>query len=110
MRLLQWTAILVVCLAACSCRRADLRTVKIHVPAMKNEACAQVVRRSVARVKAVRNDSISIDLETREVTVTYDSVFMSLKNVEFTIAAAGFAANDVPADRKAADALPAECR
>lgn len=93
-----------------SCRRQDVRTVVISVPEMKNEACVSRVRTALETVQAVNPAWISPDLERREVTVRYDSVRHSLRNLEFTIADAGFAVNDVPANQLAQQALPPECR
>lgn len=96
-------------LLASSCRRNDYRTVKIHVPEMRNQACAQIIHSALSRVQGVEWDSIEINVSERSVTVTYDSMLLSLKNIEFTVAAAGFKADSVPADEKAQKALPPEC-
>ena len=40
-------------------------------------------------------------------TVTYESIVASLKNIEFAIADAGFNANDIPANAEAAARLAA---
>ena len=105
--------IFVVCFCG-SCRRHDYRTVQIHVPAMKTKACAKIVSkavyREVQRCHALPEDKpMSVDLGTRTVTVTYDSLKMAQKNVEFAIAEAGFATDEVPADESAAKKLPPEC-
>lgn len=108
-----------------SCRKADIRTVVIQVPGMKNEACAKRVSNAAAsevaagpradanskRVQAaLLSGSVKADLATRTVTVRYDSLRMSLKNLEFAIAKAGFDANNTPARPSAVEALPAECK
>ncbi|MBL7114495.1 MAG: heavy-metal-associated domain-containing protein [Kiritimatiellae bacterium] len=94
-----------------SCRKDDVRTVVIRVPGMHNEACVQVIRRALAPAQyGVKMDSIKVDLENRRITLAYDSMKLSLKNIEFMIVKAGFAANEVPADPKAAAALPEACR
>lgn len=51
-----------------------------------------------------------INLQDRVVLVPYESILMSMKNIEFYIAEAGFSANEVPANKKAQAALPAECK
>ena len=100
----------VVALSLVSCRRQDARTVSIHVPGMKNEACVEHVHTSLRRVPGVQVDSIVIDDATRTVLVTYESLNLSLKNIEFAIADAGFDANQVPANAEAVKKLPASCR
>ena len=62
------------------------------------------------RIQGVLPDQTRVDLEKRAVTVTYDSLLTALKNIEFTIANAGFQANEVPANTNAVNALPPECR
>ena len=86
-----------------------MRTAVIHVPLMKNEACVQVVRQAVLGVPHVRGASLDVNRERREVSIEYDSLKLSLKNIEFTIANAGFSANSIPANEQAAKALPAAC-
>lgn len=117
------SAVLLVAFAV-GCRKSDLRTVTIDVPDMKNQACAEIVTRSIAqemaeprnegfngRVQSIlKSGRIRADLGKRTVTVTYESLARSLKNVEFSIAKAGFRANDIPADSEAQAALPTECR
>lgn len=96
--------------AAVSCRKHDFRTMAIDVPGMRNARCAQLVQQRLQQVPGVLANKIAIDLENRIVTVTYDSLQLSLKNIEFAIAEAGFDANDVPATPAARDALPPECK
>jgi copper chaperone CopZ len=106
-----WTAaLLVVAVGLVSCRRVDLRTARIYVPNMKNRVCAERVANAVARVPGVRPDSIKVDATSRDVTVLYDSINLSLKNIEYAIADAGFGANDIPANPAAAQKLPPECK
>ena len=100
-----------------SCRQHDLRTVTIKLPGLKNEACVEVVRKSLAAVGkqpglrgAIDVRSAEFSLEQRTVTLTYDSMCLALKNLEHYIADAGFAANDTPPNARAVKALPEECR
>ncbi len=100
------------CLFAVSCRRNDFRTAIIHVPGMKNKACAEMVVK-VARRRSngpEKSDNVRVNMDERTVVVTYNSLKHSLKNIEHDIAKSGFAANDVPADPRAREQLPSECR
>lgn len=108
-RLVRVFALVTGVLLVVSCRRHDLRTVRIDVPEMHNEACAELVKKALSRVENVKYAKTEVDLEKRRVIVTYESLKLSLKNVEFAIAKAGFDANDIPADPKALKALPPEC-
>lgn len=104
-------ALCVVVLAGLSgCRRVDARTMKIDVPAMRSVECAHIVGQAVSALKGVHPELTVIDLNDRTVTVTYDSIRIALKNIEFAIADAGFQANDVPPDKERQKSLPEECR
>lgn len=98
-----------------SCRRHDYHTVTIHVPDMKNQACVEIVSKAahgeVNRCRALHPEKQTrVDLRDRTITITYDSLKLALKNIEFAIADAGFSTAEVPANKKAAEKLPAECR
>ncbi len=96
-------------LAVAGCRKTDIRTVTVSVPDMRNRACAKIIGDALSRQMGVKPEKLKIDLNTRTVEVTYDSLFVAKKNIEFTIAEAGFNANEVPANTNAAASLPAEC-
>jgi copper chaperone CopZ len=100
----------IVVVSSVSCRKHDVRTMWISVPEMKNQACADYIKNAVNKVKGVERDLTEINLEDKTVLVTYQSTLMSMKNIEFYIADAGFSANEVPANKKARAALPAECK
>ena len=92
-----------------ACRMQDVRTIRISVPAMRNPACTEVVRVALSKLQGVMGERTRFDLKRHTVTVSYDSLLLSLKNVEFAIADAGFAADEVPANTNAVAALPPEC-
>lgn len=102
-------------IGAGGCRRYDYRTVKIDVPGMKNKACServyQAVYQELGQSQALPpKNGVEVNLSERVVKVTYDSLRLSLKNIEFAIADAGFAANDIPANPEGVKKLPPECR
>lgn len=82
----------------------------IHVPQMKNEACVARVVKALGNRPGVMRDAIEVDRQGCTVIVPYNSIELSLKNLEFAVAEAGFQANHVPADADAAAKLPPECR
>jgi copper chaperone CopZ len=108
MERVRWLAILVLAAGVAGCRRQDIRTQHIRVPQLKGEACEQVIRAALSRTDGVFAPQVRFSNQT--VVVTYDSMKLGLKNLEFVIAAAGFTANDTPADAQAREALPAECK
>ncbi len=89
------------------CRRQDIRTVSILVPDLRNAACEKVVLDVLHRTDGVLAHKVVFS--PGQVTVTYDSMKLGLKNLEGVIADAGFSANDTPADPKARAALPPAC-
>jgi copper chaperone CopZ len=95
---------------AVSCRRQDFRTVVVHVPEMKNEACGTLIASTLIQQQGIAAANIQVDMSRRTVTVRYDSLQRANKNIEFAVANAGFAANSIPANPEAARNLPPECR
>jgi copper chaperone CopZ len=91
-----------------ACRTADIRSKTIKIPDVKSEAARVVVSNSLAQLEGVIGPSIHFEAGT--VTVTYDSMKLALKNMEFAIADAGFSANDTPANAAKRAALPASLR
>jgi len=96
--------------SASSCRQHDYRTLVIHVPEMRNQACVREISKSLARSPGLTSNSVKFDMANRQITVTYDSLVTADKNLEFLVVKAGFEANGIPADKKAAAALPPDCR
>ncbi|MEI6972213.1 MAG: hypothetical protein WCL44_11950 [bacterium] len=108
-------AAVVLCLGAC--RRDDYRTHKISVPGLKNERCTEIIQEALVRYAqqssmdgSIKLDTVRYNTRERWVVIQYDSMKVALKNLEHTIAAAGFAANDIPADSNAVAKLPPECK
>ncbi len=95
-------------LAGTSCRQRDIRTTTILCPKVMNEKSSEIVFRALSRTDGVQPDSIRF--ESGKVTVTYDSMKVAIKNLEYVIAEAGFDAGEFPADPKAREALPEELR
>ena len=114
-------------LSASGCRTKDVRTVVITVPEMRCAQCKATIERALVSLNAgmgVQFDKgaggkmgapmIRFDLEKHTVTVTYDSMMMGVKNLEFAIAEAGYGVvakpYDLPANPVARAALPPACR
>jgi hypothetical protein len=96
------------CLLLFSCRQQDVREVVIKTPGLKNQACAKFIQDAFMRQPGIV--SVRPDFQGREIVVKYNSMVIALKNIEFTIAGAGFDANDTHAQTNAVAALPPECR
>lgn len=110
----QFTVLFVLAAALLSgCFRPDHRVITVSVPGMKSQDCAA---RVVAAFKLDRPDrvdgviSVIPNVAAKTVEVTFESLKLSIKNVQVTIAGAGFDADDVKANEDARKALPEECR
>lgn len=97
-----------VCVAA-ACRQRDMRTTTVKVPQVTNAVCEARVRAALRDLRGVEHDELRFDHAAGTLSVRYDSMQLGLKNIEHAIAAAGFDANDLPADPAARAALPAVC-
>jgi copper chaperone CopZ len=95
-------------LGLAACRTQDVRIKTIRIPEVKTEAARVVVSNALAQLEGVVGTSIRFEAGT--VTVTYDSMKLALKNMEFAIADAGFSANDTPANAAKRAALPDSLR
>lgn len=105
-----WVVCLILLLGISSCRQSDIRVAEIKIPAMKKQACAQLIVNAVGRQVGVQPNGISVDFGTRTMLVRYDSLVTAGKNLEFAVAEVGFQANEVPAKPEAVKALPPECK
>ncbi len=119
------------------CRLSDVRTTTVNAPGVRCGQCAEIVHRALwalvddppATLRPVPEESaatlrsesdtgtlrrIEFDLATGAIVVTYDSMRMALKNLEFAVASAGFDVEAEPfplaGDPSAREALPPECR
>jgi len=107
-RICAYMALLMTVVLFASCREVDIRKVVVKAPGLKNAACAKIIQDAFMKQPGIV--SIQPDFQKREITVTYNSMVIAIKNIEFTIAEAGFDANDEKARTNAVAALPAECR
>jgi MprA protease rhombosortase-interaction domain-containing protein len=108
MRIITAVLLLLVGLNGFACRRQEFRTVTLVCPQVQNAACTALVTAVLDKTEGVVSNSVKCGVGT--VTVTYDSMRTAIKNLEFAVAEVGFDAGPIPADAKARDALPAECK
>jgi hypothetical protein len=86
---------------------ASRRQIVFRVPSLKTNRDANVIVAAIGR--AMRGQDISgitPDPNKRVVLIAYESLNLSVKNLEHAIANAGFDADDVPANLGGSDALP----
>lgn len=84
----------------------DRHTVVVEVKEMQNNVAVNRAVHALAHAMRDDNEDVTLDAGTRSLIVEYDSMNMSLKNLEQAIANAGLQANDVPAKLGAGDAVP----
>ncbi len=82
-------------------------TVEIKTSAVCGQ-CKDRLEKDIAFEKGVR--AVNLDLETKVLTVTYKLAKNSKENLKKAVAKVGYDADDLEADPKAYDRLPACCK
>lgn len=100
--------LIALCAILAGCFRPAFRTITVSVPQMKSQACAERIVDACKRVDGISN--VVVNLDRKSVAVTFESLKIGIKNVEFTIAEAGFDADDIKANDKVRKALPPDCK
>jgi copper chaperone CopZ len=109
-KMVGWLGIAALLTLGAGCFRNTVSEIELKIPAMKTEACAQVVQAAIARLGEGVIRDIRIDVEARTAWVKYDNVRLGRRNIEVTVRHAGFAVNDLPAVEDARAKLSPECR
>jgi hypothetical protein len=86
------------------CFRKEIVSDEYHVPDMVTAAAAAYLQQAVRAVPGYENSSA--DLETRMLTVSYQSSTARKMNFEEAIALAGFSVNGRPANPIGAERIP----
>ena len=107
---MEWLGIAVVVALSAGCFRNTASEIELKIPAMKTEACGQLVQAAIARLGQGDIHDIRIDVAARTAWVTYDNVHLGRRNIEVVVRHAGFAVNDLPADEEVRAKLGPECR
>ena len=117
--------------------RNDVKEHTVHVPGLKSESCVALIEAAFRKRDGSRelNDlhreyyTVTANLAERHITVAYNSLVTSSRNIEHLIADAGFAVQslsplphvegapgkqsetyEIPANKAAYDALPKDCK
>lgn len=94
-KLLLFVLSLLICLTGC--RVADLRVMSVAVPEMKSEADVQKINKALSQLNGIERETVVFDIERGQITLSYDSMQLGHKNIEITIAEAGYNANQIKA-------------
>lgn len=92
----RWMLLWGLAMAMWGCRQQDIRTFRIRLHGVEGTNDLERIRLVLARLDGVRADQIRFPAPD-EVEVTYDSMKLARKNLEYAIAGAGYGANDIPA-------------
>ena len=87
-------------MALAGCRRVDIREFTVDVPEA-TAADEPALRAALASYEGIKRDdpnAIKFDAAKRQLTIRYDSMQLAKKNIELSIAEAGFTANGVAPD------------
>lgn len=84
-----------------------IETIKIKTSAMCNQ-CKDRIEGGMAYEKGVKD--VSLDVETKIVTVKYNTKSTTPEELRKKISKLGYDADDVPCDKVAYDKLPACCK
>lgn len=83
-----------IALVLVGCRRVDERDFVVSIPSM-TEADAAVVTDALKGYAGIDKSSLVFDYTKKTLTLRYDSMQLAKKNIEMSIALAGFTANGV---------------
>ncbi len=86
----------------------DNRTVEISLPTIQCGMCKKTIEKAVKKVEGVTK--ISVDMESKIATVTFDDTVTSITDIENAISKSGYDANEKKADKKAYDKLYECCK
>ncbi|HRS01818.1 MAG TPA: heavy metal-associated domain-containing protein [Bacteroidota bacterium] len=86
---------------------ANLQTVQIKTSAVC-ESCKTRIEKAVNKLQGVEKSDL--DLSTKILTISYDPAKVSVEKIKNTISKTGYSADEIKADKKAFDKLPACCK
>jgi cation transport ATPase len=93
-------------------QKASLKDDKFETVSIKTSAicsmCKERLEKNLAFEKGVR--SVSLDDKTKVITIEYRKGRNNKENLKKAISKIGYDADDLPADQKAHDRLPACCQ
>ena len=81
-------------LAVLGCRRTDVRDFTVAIPGM-SAGDEPAITAALAPYSGIDRASMKFDLQAKTLTLRYDSMQLAKKNIELSIAKAGFVANGV---------------
>lgn len=84
------------------------RTVEISLPTIQCGMCKKTIEKVVKKVEGVTK--ISVNMESKIATVTFDDTVTSITAIENAINKAGYDANEKKADKNAYDKLDECCK
>lgn len=86
--------LVVMVLAVVGCRRTDVRDFSVAIPSA-TVADQPAIAAALGGYAGIDKSSLKFDPQTKTLTLRYDSMQLAKKNIEISIARAGFTANGV---------------
>jgi len=91
-----------------ACQGSEAKVAEIKVDNLVCDMCAKTVETALGKVDGVKE--AKVDKEAKVAKVSYEAGKTDVKALERAVAAAGYSANDTPADPKAQADLPSCCK
>ena len=107
---MKWLLSILILISLPACFRQDVITIELQVPQMRSDDCARLVLQSFGRLEADAILRAEPNVAEGTLRVTYNSMRLAIKNIEYAITAAGFDVNEERARPEARQALPERCR
>lgn len=85
----------------------EMKTIKIKTSAVC-DMCKETLEKAMAYEKGVKESNLDVD--SKILTVTYNSKKTSPEKIKLAVTKAGYDADEMPADAKAYDVLDACCK
>jgi len=86
--------LIAVALAVAGCRRTDVRDFTVDLPTA-TVGDQPAIAAALGGYAGIDKTSLQFDPQTKKLTLRYDSMQLAKKNIEISIAQAGFVANGV---------------
>ena len=91
---MKYALLAIALLAAAGCRRTDVRDFTVSIPEM-TPTDAPAIAGALSQYAGIDKASLKFDTAAKTLSLRYDSMQLAKKNIELSIAQAGFTANGV---------------
>lgn len=89
-------------------KAADKKTIEISLPSIQCGMCVKTLKKALGKTEGIIESKI--DLKNKKATITFDDSETNSEKIEAVITAAGYDANDKPANADAYEKLSPCCK